>query len=138
MSVIATTTMHFGAIIMSFFVMVILNQMSSYRCSQFLKTQGELERELAGLEDARTREATRWEEMKTPERIEAALGSHGLLMKTPRAEQRIRMRSDGTPYPGQPSLARARQRNGIPTAGLAPASSASSASRSSYRRRATH
>lgn len=115
MSVVATNTMRFGAIIVFFFVMVILNLLSSSSCTQLLKTQGELERELVRLEDARMRESTRWEEMKTPERVEVALLRHGLAMHPPRPEQTVQMKSDGTPYPGQISLARARQRNGLVT-----------------------
>ena len=109
MSVVATNTMRFGAIIVIFFVMVILNLLSSSSCKQLLKRQGELERELVKLEDSRLRESTRWEEMKTPEKVEAALMRHGLAMRPPLAKQTVQMRGDGTPYPGQLSLARARQ-----------------------------
>ena len=110
MPVVATNTMRFGAIIVFFFLMVILNLLSASSCTQLLKTQGELERELAKLEDSCMRESTRWEEMKTPERVEVALLRHGLLMRPPRPEQTVQMRANGTPYPGQLSLARARQR----------------------------
>ncbi len=109
MSVVATNTMYFGAIIIFFFIMVILNLLSSSSCTQLLKTKGVLERELAKLEDARTRESLRWEAMKTPENIESALWRHGLKMKMPRPDQTVRMRPDGAPFPGQLSLARARQ-----------------------------
>ena len=113
MSVVATNTMRFGAIIVFFFVMVILNLLSSSSCTQLLKTKGELEREIAKLEDARMREATRWEEMKTPEKVEVALLRHGLAMKLPRAEQTVRLMPDGTPRPGQLSLAKAKMRGGM-------------------------
>ena len=115
MSVVATNTMRFGAIILIFFVMVILNLLSASSCTQLLKTKGELERELARLEDSRMRESTRWEEMTTPERVEAALLHHGLAMRPPRPEQAVQMKADGTPYPGQLSIAKARQRNGLAT-----------------------
>ena len=133
MSVVAANTMRFGAIIVFFFVMVILNLLSSSSCSQLLKTKGALELELAKLEDSRMRESTRWEEMKTPERIERALIRHGLSMRPPRPEQTVRMKADGTPYVGQLSIARARQRNGEMTASVAARPSRSS-SRSAYRR----
>jgi len=113
MSVVATNTMRFGAIVVFFFVMVILNLLASSSCKHLLKTRGELERELVKLEDSWMRESTRWEEMKTPERIEAALLRHGLLMHHPKPEQTVQMRTDGTPYPGQLSIARARQRGGM-------------------------
>ena len=111
MSVVATNTMRFGAIIVFFFVMVILNLLSSSSCTQLLKVKGELEREIAKLDDARMRESTRWEEMKTPEKVEEALLKHGLAMKFPRAEQTVRLRPDGQPFPGQLSVSKAKMRN---------------------------
>lgn len=116
MSVVATNTMHFGAIIVVFFVMVMLNLLASSSCSQLMKAIGEKERELSKLENSRIRESSRWEEMKTVEKIERALLRHGLSMKTPRADQIVRMRADGTPYPGQLSLARAKRLAAPPTA----------------------
>ena len=61
MSVLATNSMRFGAIIVFFGMMVILNVLSSSRCAQLLKEKGEMEREISRLEDARMRESTRWE-----------------------------------------------------------------------------
>jgi hypothetical protein len=116
MSVVASNTMHFGAIIVIFSVMVILNLLASSSCTQLMKTIGEKERELVKLEDSKMRESTRWEEMKTPERVEEALRAHGLSMDTPRAYQVVRMRADGTPFPGQLSVARSRQRSAGETA----------------------
>jgi len=109
MSVVAANSMRFGAIIVFFFVMVILNHLSLSSCTMLLKEKGAKERELAKLEESRTQEATRWEELKTTEKIEVALLRHGLSMKLPRPDQCVRMRSDGTPYPNQLSLKRARQ-----------------------------
>lgn len=109
MSVLAKNSMRFGAIIVFFFVMVILNLLSSSTCTMLLKEKGVKERELAKLEESRTQEATRWEELKTTEKMEVALLRHGLAMKLPRPDQYVRMRSDGTPYPNQLSLRRARQ-----------------------------
>ena len=113
MSVVATNTMRFGAIIVFFFVMVILNLLSASSCTQLLKTKGELEREIAKLDDARMRESTRWETMKSPEKIEAALLRHGLLMRMPSPVQTVRLKADGTPRPGQLSLARTKMRTGV-------------------------
>lgn len=110
MSVVAANSMRFGAIIVFFFVMVILNLLSSSSCTMLLKEEGEKKRELAKLEQSRTQESMRWEELKTPEKIEIALRRHGLAMKPPRHDQYVRMRADGTPlYPNQISLRRARQ-----------------------------
>ena len=111
MSVVATNTMRFGAIIVFFFVMVILNLLSSSSCTQLLKVKGELEREIVKLDDARMRESTRWEEMKTPERVEEALLKHGLAMKLPRADQTVRLRPNGQPLAGQLSVSKAKIRN---------------------------
>lgn len=111
MSVVAAGTAHFGAILAILFVMVIVNILASSSCKQLMKAIGEDERALARLEDACMREATRWEEMKTPENIEAALMRHGLSMKPPRPDQIVHMTSAGNPYPGQLSVARARKAN---------------------------
>ena len=134
MSVVATNTMRFGAIIVFLFVMVILNFLASSSCTQLMKIKGAKERELVRLDEARMRESTRWEEMTTPEKVQDALRRHGLAMTLPRPDQSIRMRANGTPYPGQPSLARAKQRFGaVMTASVAPARQAVS-SRSRRRR----
>jgi hypothetical protein len=111
MSVVASNTMHFGALIVVFCVMVIVNLLASSSCTHLMKAIGEKERQLAKLEDAKARESTRWEEMITPERVRSALCAHGLLMDVARPYQWIHMRSDGTPVPGQHSVARARQRS---------------------------
>ena len=120
MSVMAANTMRFGAIIVVFFVMVILNILSSSSCSQLLKVKGEKEREIVRLDDSRMRESTRWEEMKTPEKVEKALLDNGLSMKLPRPEQTVRMMENGQPRPCQISIARAKRRNAGKTASAAP------------------
>ena len=122
MSVVATNTMRFGAIIIFFFVMVILNVLSSQSCAHLQNAKGALEREIVKLEEARTRESTRWEEMKTTESIETALLRHGLLMRTPGPAQTIILRADGTPRPGQLSLAKAKMRTGVAAAVVKPGS----------------
>ena len=115
MSVVATNTMRSAAIIVCLFVMVILNRLSSSSCDQLMKKKCELEREIVRLDDARMRESTRWEKMKTAENIERALLSHGLAMKTPRGDQTVRLLPDGTPRPGQLALAKAKMRGGLET-----------------------
>lgn len=132
MSVLATNTMRFGGIIVFFFAMVLLNLLSSSRCAMLLKEKGAKERELERLEEARMRAATHWEEMKTTERIEAALLRHGLSMRLPHPDQCVRMRPDGTPYPNQASIRRARQ---SAFGAAQPASYRSQRSRSSRRSR---
>lgn len=104
---------HVGAVIAFLFLMVILNMLASSSCQQLLKRIGSQERELVRLEDARTREAMRWEEMKTPEKVEAALLRHGLSMRAPRPEQNVLMKANGQPYPGQLSVAKRLAGNNI-------------------------
>jgi hypothetical protein len=74
-----------------------------------------MEREIAKLDDSRMRESTRWEEMKTTENIEAALLRHGLSMRMPRPDQTVRLLPDGTPRPGQLSLAKSKARLNVRT-----------------------
>lgn len=109
MSVVAANSMRFGAIIVFFFVMVILNLLSSSSCTMLLKEKGAKEHELKRLEESCAQETARWDELKTPEKLDKALLSCGLSMKAPRPDQNVMMRSDGTPYPNQLSLKRARQ-----------------------------
>ena len=120
MSVLATNTMNFGVIVVVAVAMIILHQLASSSCTQLMKSIGEKERELARLEEARTRESLRWEEMKTPEKIEMALLRHGLKMSIPRPDQFVHMKADGTPYPGQLSVSRARHRQTAMTGGVEP------------------
>ena len=134
MSVVATNTMRFGAIIVFFFVMVILNLLSASSCTQLQNAKGELEREIVKLDEARTRESTRWEEMKTTESIEAALLRHGLSMRTPSPAQTVRLMADGTPRPGQLSLTKAKMRTGAMSIASVAPSPKKTTSKVAYRR----
>ena len=98
---------HVGAIIAFLFAMVILNLLASSSCQQLSKSIGEGAR----LEDTRNREAMRWEQMKTPDKVESALLRHGLSMRPPKASQNVHMSVDGQPCPGQYSVNTLRQRN---------------------------
>lgn len=113
MSVNVQVGTHLGAVIAFLFLMVILNLLASSSCQQLMKRIGTQERELARLEDARSREATRWEEMKTPDKVETALLRHGLSMRAPRPEQNVLMKANGQPYPGQLSVAKRLSNNTI-------------------------
>ena len=112
MSVVTRGSAHLALVVVVLFIMVIINLLSSSSCQQLMKTIGESERQIARLDDEISRESTRWELTRTPERIERALAGLGLKMKPARADQNVQMRSDGTPYPGQLSVARLRQRSG--------------------------
>lgn len=108
MSVVAANSMRFGAIVVFFFVMVIMNLLSSSSCTMLLKEKGAKERELAKYEEARMQEATRWDGMKSADKLEAALVRHGLAMRFAHSDQCVNMRPDGTPYPNQRSVRLAR------------------------------
>lgn len=110
MSVIAEHTMHVGAVVLALFVMVIVNLLARSSCSQLHDAIGKKEEALKRLENERQRESARWEEMKTPERLEAALRKMGLAMRYPHADQVIYMTSDGRPKPAQIAVAKAQQR----------------------------
>ena len=109
MSVMASRSMHIGAVLVMFFVMVILNLLASSSCTQIMKSIGEKERTLAKLEDERMRESARWDAMTTADNIEAALLRQGLSMRYAKEEQVVRMDAAGRPKPGQLSVARARR-----------------------------
>jgi hypothetical protein len=86
--------------------------LASSSCTQLSKTISEKERQLAKLENDQKREQERWDEMKTPERLEAALLKHGLAMRYSKPEaQVVRMDKSGRPYSGQASVARATERS---------------------------
>ena len=111
MNVVAHNTACAGAIMLMLFVMVIVNMLASSSCSQLMKSIGEKERVLARLEDERTRESARWEEMKTDENLEAALRKHGLAMRCAKPSQTVRMRKGtGELLPAQLSVAKEMQR----------------------------
>ena len=110
MSVVASRTMYAGAVIVMFFAMVILNLLASSSCTQLMKSIGDKEKLLGKLEESYQRESAKWDEMITPERLEHHLVKHGLSMHYAKPAQTIRMRHDGTPYPGQLSLVKAEAR----------------------------
>lgn len=114
-SVVVGNSMRLGGIMLVLFTMVILNLLAQSSCDQLMKSIGDREKELARLNEDYDREMARWEEMKSPDRLEAALLRHGLSMRSPGPDQVVRMRSDGTPYPGQLSMVRAEQRSKMRT-----------------------
>lgn len=99
MTQMASNMVHFGAVLGVLFVMVIINILASSSCQQLSKTIGEHEKEIERLDDAIRQESTRWEQMKTPEKLNAALLRHGLKMLPAHPDQLVRMKGDGTPYP---------------------------------------
>ena len=134
MSVVASNTMRFGAVVLMLGVMVFVNFLASSTCQHMMTSIGEKERQLAKLEEERVRESARWEEMKTPEKIESALLRHGLAMRYPKPDQVVRMKADGRPYPGQLSVERAKRRNSLAAAQTQCGVDHVSRRRSQYRR----
>lgn len=67
----------------------------------------------SALENERVREAARWDEKKTPEKLERAMLQHGLSMGYASPDQVIRMDAAGRPLPGQLALAKFQRRAAI-------------------------
>jgi hypothetical protein len=76
------------------------------KCSLLGQEIRKHEQKYAALENERVREAARWDEKKTPEKLERAMLQHGLAMTYPTADQMVRMDANGRPLAGQLSLAR--------------------------------
>lgn len=111
MSVMAGRTVQIGAVMAMVFVVVIFNMLAQSSCKHLENSIREKERQLTKLDEEKAREEARWGAMETNESLDAALLRHGLAMKLPRAAQQVRLKSDGTPYPGQISVAKASARN---------------------------
>lgn len=102
----ATSSMGVASLIVSGFIMLMIFFGMNSRCSSITRDIGKKERELQRLEAELTREKTRWDEMKVPERLNMALARFGLEMNPPREDQLVRMNATGTPAPGQLALRR--------------------------------
>lgn len=124
MSVIAQGSTMLCAVIVMLFVMVVVNLLADSSCSQLMKSIGAKEAQLKRLTDDCSRESARWDEMTTPDRLEAALKRHGLAMRYANAAQNIRMNAAGKPEPGQFAVARMEQRSHANTASYRPSSGA--------------
>jgi len=136
MSVMAVRSTCLVVFIVSFLAAGVLQLCASTTCKQLEKEIGAKENELVRLENSRKRASSAWEQMKSPASLDAALLKHGLAMRTAKPEQVVRMKGDVTPYPGQLSLAWARQRfSGVNTAMNAPVRPAPAPRRANRRRR---
>lgn len=102
----ATSSMGVASLIVSGFIMLMIFFSMNSRCSSITRDIGKKEKELQKLEAELTREKTRWDEMKVPERLNIALTKFGLKMVAPREDQLVRMNSVGVPAPGQLALKR--------------------------------
>lgn len=104
----ATSSMGVASLIVSGFIMMMIFFAMNAKCSAITREIGLKERELQRLDSELTREKTRWDEMKVPERLKTALTRFGLEMDVPREDQLVRMSNAGVPVPGQLALARLR------------------------------
>lgn len=76
------------------------------KCGQLGQEIRKQELRYTSLENERVREAARWDEKKTPEKLERAMLQHGLAMGYAMPSQIVRMDASGRPIPGQLSLAK--------------------------------
>jgi len=104
----ATSSMGVASLIISAFIMMMIFFAMNSRCSAITREIGQKEKTLKRLESELTRENTRWDEMKVPERLRVALTRFGLEMDIPREDQIVRMGRSGVPVPGQLALTRLR------------------------------
>ena len=74
------------------------------KCTQLGQEIRKSEQRFASLENERLLELAKWNERKTPEKLERAMLQHGLAMGYPKAEQVVRVDPYGTPLPQQPSM----------------------------------
>jgi cell division protein FtsL len=86
------------------------------KCKQLNQEIRKDELKYAQRENERAREALRWDEKKTPEKLEDALLRNGLAMDYPKATQVVRLDSRGRLIPGQVSLARINKMKGAVSA----------------------
>ena len=104
-------TMHIAAIVLSLFIMLMAYWVLDSRCGAIGQEIGAAEKALAKLDGELERETMKWNEMKTPERLELALKKHGLNMNNPAPDQVIKMKPNGRVAPRQMSVVRAQRRN---------------------------
>lgn len=93
-------------VIVTFVTVALVFWFVDSKCAQLGQEIRKHEQKFAGLENERVREAARWDEKKTPEKLERAMLQHGLAMTYPTADQMVRMDTAGRPLPGQLSVAR--------------------------------
>ena len=106
----AAGSMGVAALIVSIFIMLMIYLSLDSRCGSISRDNGKAEKELTALEAELGRELTRWDEMKTTERLGANLTRFGLKMDYARPDQIVRVNADGRAAPGQLSVVRARHR----------------------------
>lgn len=76
------------------------------KCAMLDQEMRKHEQKYAALENERVREESRWNEKKTPEKLEQAMLQHGIAMSYPTPEQVVRMDGSGVPLASQLSVVR--------------------------------
>jgi hypothetical protein len=97
--------MHLGAIMLTFFVMVVLNLMASSSCSQLTKIIADKEKQLADSKVELSKNIVRWDSVKSSVNLERALVVRGMSMNYPKSNQIVRMDERGRVIPSQNSVA---------------------------------
>lgn len=105
MSRLTVNMMHLGAIMLTFFVMVVLNLMASSSCSQLTKIIADKDRQLADSKVELSKNIVRWDSVKSSVNLERALVVRGMSMNYPKSNQIVRMDERGRVIPSQNSVA---------------------------------
>lgn len=105
MSRVSVHTMHIGAVMITFFAMVVLNLMASSSCSHLSKTIADKENVLKQKRAELNRNVIRWEAAKSSSNLERALVKRGMAMYYPKPSQIVRMDENGRILPSQTSVA---------------------------------
>ena len=132
-SVLTTGTVGVASLIVSALIMRMYFNVLVSRCGLSNNDIGKAERRLKALESECVREAARWDEMRTRERLNAKLTRFGLEMRYPRQDQIVQMNADGRAIEGL-AVKRRQQRNKIGDLALnsvSPATARSSGKRGS-------
>lgn len=105
MSRLTVNMMHLGAIMLTFFVMVVLNLMASSSCSQLTKIIADKDKQLADSKVELSKNIVRWDSVKSSVNLERALVVRGMSMNYPKSNQIVRMDERGRVIPSQNSVA---------------------------------
>lgn len=79
------------------------------KCNQLGQEIRKHEQRFESLEDERVREESRWNDNRTPEKLNQAMLRHGLQMDYPAPDQMVRLDVAGEPLPGQIAVAKFRK-----------------------------
>ena len=109
-SVIGMHVMHFGAVMVVFVLMVILNLLASSSCGQLRKSIDAKDRIIHARQAELDRSLAHWEATKSTDNLDRALGRRGLVMNYANPNRVIKIDGAGNLLPGQRSVALAQQR----------------------------